>query len=167
MSSLCRNDLKKHLGYNPETGLFVRRIAKSNHPKAQVGMVAGRKTIAGYVSISINNVEYLAHRLAWLFIHGEMPNIGIDHKDLDKTNNRISNQRPATKSQTAVIRGLYSHNTSGIKGVGWHKAANKWRAHMGHVHLGLFSNKQDAVNARQKAELGMFGEFARPTEGLT
>jgi len=168
LSTLCVSELKDNLDYCSDTGLFTRRIAKSNHPKAQVGMVAGRKTTDGYITISINNVEYLAHRLAWLYVHGELPDTGIDHKDLDKANNRISNLRTANKSQNAGNCGIYSHNTSGVKGVGWHKSARKWRVHIGNSHIGLFTDMQDAIDARYKAEKEYFGEFARHSNaGLT
>lgn len=172
MSSLCVNELKENLDYNPDTGLFVRRIAKSNHPKAQVGQVAGWKTKNGYINISIGNKNYSAHRLAWLYVRGELPDTGVDHKDLDKTNNRISNLRLADKSQNACNTNLIDRNTSGTKGVSWHKASKKWRAFVSVdrkvKHLGLFENKQEAIFIRREAEKKYYGDFARSSnEGLT
>ena len=47
-------------------------------------------------------------------------------------------------------------NTSGIKGVCWHKRANKYMASIKfqgvNHYLGIFTNKQDAINARKEAE---------------
>lgn len=49
-----------------------------------------------------------------------------------------------------------SNNTSGTKGVTWNKRAKKWTAGLmlkkKYYHLGYFSTKQDAINARKEAE---------------
>ena len=55
---------------------------------------------------------------------------------------------------------LNSNNTSGIKGVYYVKSRNKWNASIGFrgktIHLGQFKNKEDAIEARKKAELKYF-----------
>lgn len=55
------------------------------------------------------------------------------------------------------------HNTSGVKGVIWDSARNKWRAQIGfkgrNYHLGRFSEKQEAISARKEAEKNIFGDF--------
>jgi hypothetical protein len=57
-----------------------------------------------------------------------------------------------------------SNNTSGCIGVVWHKYANKWMARITvnneDIYLGLFINKQDAINARIEAEKKYFKDFA-------
>lgn len=54
-------------------------------------------------------------------------------------------------------------NKSGIKGVHWDKKRNKWAAQItfkGKNHyLGRYDNKEDAREAREKAEKEMFGKF--------
>jgi len=160
INSLCVDELKRQLRYNQDTGTFTRLIANSNHPKAQIGMIAGCKTVAGYISISINNVEYMAHQLAWLYRYEEYAT-HIDHRDQDKSNNRIFNLRKSTKAQNAINSGLYSDNTSGYKGVGWHKKARKWRVTLGKNHLGLYSDLNEAITVRKKEELKVYGEFAQ------
>ena len=59
-------------------------------------------------------------------------------------------------------------NTSGIKGVYWHKKHKKWQANLQIngklIYLGLYLNKEDAINARKQAELKYFKEF-NYTEG--
>lgn len=54
-------------------------------------------------------------------------------------------------------------NTSGIKGVSWDKSRNKWLAQIEfkgkHYYLGRYANKEDAREAREKAEKEMFGKF--------
>lgn len=57
---------------------------------------------------------------------------------------------------TALKMKPSSLNTSGYKGVSYVKKEKKWKAYIYFKHknyyLGLFSNKQDAINARGKAE---------------
>lgn len=57
---------------------------------------------------------------------------------------------------TALTKRTPKNNTSGTKGVVWDKSNKKWRAQItfkGKKHnLGYFTNKQDAINARKKAE---------------
>lgn len=54
-------------------------------------------------------------------------------------------------------------NTSGIKGVSWDKSRNKWVAQIQfkgkNYYLGRYANKEDAREAREKAEKEMFGKF--------
>lgn len=60
---------------------------------------------------------------------------------------------------------LPKNNTSGIKGVTWDKAKNKWHAQIGfkgkNYHLGRYANKEDAIYARKEAEDHLFGEFLK------
>lgn len=54
-------------------------------------------------------------------------------------------------------------NKSGVVGVNWDKSRNKWQASIrfkGHKYnLGRFTNIQDAIDIRKKAEQEIFGEF--------
>ena len=51
---------------------------------------------------------------------------------------------------------LYSHNTSGVSGVHFAEASNKWKATIRYngrnIHLGYYASFEDAVNARIVAE---------------
>jgi len=156
LSSLCINKLKQHLGYNPDTGLFVRY---------STGDVAGHQNSDGYVYIRIFGKRYLAHRLAWFYVHGQWP-VEIDHKDTIKNHNWISNLRPSTRSQNMSNIGLPKHNSSGIKGVCWDKTNEKWLASIQvdkkFKNLGRFKDKGEAIKVRRKAEIQYFGEYARP-----
>jgi len=89
----------------------------------------------------------------------------VDHINLDTLDNRFSNLRYATRQQNASNRGLPKNNSTGIKGVGWHKASKKWRATITcgqkSFHIGLFENQTDAVIAYNDAAKRLHGEFAR------
>lgn len=65
--NLTAKRLRKVLDYNPETGKFVRRIARSNQ---RAGTETGCINTLGYVVIMVDYKLYLAHRLAWLYVYG-------------------------------------------------------------------------------------------------
>jgi|SRR5215471_5822314 len=79
-----------------------------------------------------------------------------DHKDRNTTNNQRENLRVVTKSINMHNRGIYNNNTSGVKGVNWHKRINRWTAYYSknkcRIHLGSFLTFEEAVAARRKAE---------------
>ncbi len=87
---------------------------------------------------------------------GERPaGTSIDRIDTNKgyhpDNCRWADQKTQTRN-----RRLCSRNTSGVKGVGWFKRDNKWRARLClndvDKHLGYFDKFEDAVAARKEAE---------------
>lgn len=89
----------------------------------------------------------------------------VDHRDGDGLNNRRENIRLATSLENQRNQRLRSDSTSGLKGVTWHKARNKWysqiRLRGKHIHLGVFDDKQLAALAYDNAARELFGEFAR------
>lgn len=94
----------------------------------------------------------------------------VDHINGDGLDNRRCNLRPATAATNARNVGLRSHNTSGYKGVTWHKAGRKWMAQLRvdgrQVYLGLFTDPAEAASAYDAAALEHFGEFARTNAEL-
>lgn len=87
----------------------------------------------------------------------------IDHINNNPRDNRKSNLRGCNTSENLRNFKISSNNTSGIKGVSFNKKANKWQAYIGvnmkNIHLGIYSNKLDAIKAREDAEIKYFGEF--------
>lgn len=95
----------------------------------------------------------------------------VDHIDRNTLNNTLSNLRVCSKQENNINRGISIVNTSGHKGVSWHKGAKKWRATLmldnKQVHLGFFSDLGDAVLARIEGARKYFGEFyAETAEGV-
>jgi hypothetical protein len=84
------------------------------------------------------------------------PEDQIDHINRIRTDNRISNLREVSHKQNHQNRSKSSHNTSGHSGVSWYKQKSRWRAQITHnqkdIHLGLFTNLEDAIAARKAAE---------------
>ena len=141
------------LDYDPATGEFYHRV---NHRRARFGAVAGHIRPDGYVVLSVDHRLYSAHRLAWLHVHGYLPENQIDHIDQDPSNNRIENLREVSQSCNLRNCGNRKDNKSGVKGVAWFKHYGKWRAHITvnkcQFSLGYYDDFDDAVCARLAAE---------------
>lgn len=94
----------------------------------------------------------------------EDPNIFIDHKDGNTLNNQKSNLRLCNQSQNLANQGKQRDNTSGYKGVSWHKNRKTWVGHVSHenkqVHVGVFDTAIEAAKAVDKKAIELFGEFA-------
>jgi hypothetical protein len=159
---ITQDELKKLLNYDTNTGIFTWKVKPSNNVK--IGSVAGTSHNCGYKIIRINKKQYLSHRLAWLYTYGEMPSNLIDHINGDRSDNKLENLRDCNIKQNAHNSIIPKNNTSGIKGVNWHKLANKWRAQIKlnnkNIHLGLFENLELAKIAIIKARNQYHGEFA-------
>lgn len=94
------------------------------------------------------------------------PNSIVDHADRNTLNNRMSNLRVATAQQNIINSSLAKNNTSGFVGVYIQKSKSKpYVAELvfnrQKVFRESFSNIDDAIIARLKAEIKYFGvEFA-------
>jgi len=88
----------------------------------------------------------------------------IDHIDHDGLNNQKYNLRSCNQAQNTANSRPYENNTSGLKGVCWHKIGKKWVSQIGFnnnlIYLGLFNDKNDAGRAYDKKAIELFGEFA-------
>lgn len=86
---ITADELREKLVYIPETGEFFRNWKTPNRNTGSLGC----KTSRGYLEIGVSGTRYLAHRLAWLYVHGTWPVEFIDHINRVKTDNRIANLR--------------------------------------------------------------------------
>ena len=155
-------ELVKELFDYHEDGYLVW---KKKRQGIHVGQLAGNvDPTIGYQRVKINGVRHFTHRLIFAYHHGYMPR-NIDHADRNKINNRIANLREASTAQNAWNASVPKTNTSGFKGVSWHKHQNKWIASIrlfGKLkYLGYFKTAEEAHEAYKKAAMELHGEFAR------
>lgn len=153
-------ELRKILDYDKDTGVFTRK--QSSH-RNYVGKRAGTLHHTGYRFIRLSGKVYAEHRLAWLYVHGEILGDVIDHIDGNKSNNKISNLRCATRSDNNCNALRRKDNSSGIKGINWHKVTNKWMCRVQHdgdrVILGYFNSIEEANEVLIEYRETVHGEF--------
>lgn len=166
MCVLTQELLKEFLKYYPETGIFIWNVQKGQRIKA--GDIAGTPQNRGSIVIKINGKQYLAHRLAWLYTHGEFPSRLIDHLDGDPSNNRLNNIRECTNSENLKNQSVSKRNTSGFKGVTFHKLSGKWQAgarlNGKRIHLGLYNTPEEASKVYNDFAKEHHGKFYRDTQ---
>jgi len=151
--SLSQERLKELLSYNPSTGIFIRvKDIKAN----KSGTIVGSLTRQGYLRMSIDNNPYLLHRLAFLYMDGYFPENDIDHINRDTLDNRWDNLRHVSHACNMRNSKVRNTNKSGVNGVAWHKAANKWcgsiMVNYKSIHLGISGSFCEVVKARWEAE---------------
>jgi AP2 domain/HNH endonuclease len=93
------------------------------------------------------------------------PKIHVDHVDGDGLNCTDENIRLATPEQNKHNQGKQKNNTSGYKGVSWHKQDKKWVCYLyskgKHLFLGLYDDPEEAARAYDKKAKELQGAFAR------
>lgn len=103
---LTAEAIRALLRYEPETGHFYWLLNRGSKIKA--GQRAGAVSSEGYCQISIYDRLYRAHRLVWLYVHGEWPSQTIDHIDGNRLNNRLDNLRDVSLKEN--MSGYRSRN---------------------------------------------------------
>lgn len=87
----------------------------------------------------------------------------VDHKNHKTNDNQKSNLRVIEHYKNITHSKEYSNNTSGRKGVYFDKSRNKWMAcitfNKKTTHLGRFDTFEEAVEAREKAEKEIHGDY--------
>lgn len=156
---ITHSDLVQILDYDLETGEFTW---KKQIGRGKPGVRAGADAHNGYRHICIKRRPYLAHRLAWFYVHGEWPHGEIDHINCQKSDNRISNLRLAARWQNMCNK-KQVRAACGVRGVYWHRKSGKWsaqiRVNSRRIHLGLFDDLNAAGDAYRAAAAQHFGEF--------
>jgi hypothetical protein len=146
---ITQQRIKQLFDYDQETGLFTRKITVNS--RAKEGTIAGTDNGKGYIKFWVDNKFYYGHRLAWLYVYGDLPSKGIDHIDNNPSNNKINNLRLANQSENMQNVNKFKTNTSGYKGVYWNKNYSKWTAQIWvnskRKFLGNFENIKDAYLA--------------------
>lgn len=169
--------LRQLLRYEPETGkLFWRErplsLFKSRRAcNAWNARNAGKEAFTGdcgqgYRRGEIFTQGYAAHRVIWVIVHGKEPEGLIDHINCKRSDNRLCNLREATLCENARNALLRADNTSGYKGVSWHRHCRRWCAQISvngrNRCLGYFETREEAALAYRRASVELHRQFGRP-----
>ena len=150
---ITQEQLKELLHYDPDTGVFTWKVRIAGN--ANIGDVAGYLNGNGYSAIKIHGKECKSHRLAWLYVYGELPPDQIDHINHIKGANWIANLRCVTGKENAKNLPMRKDNTSGVSGISWHKHKCKWcaniRVECKRISLGHYSDINAAIMTRYLA----------------
>jgi hypothetical protein len=153
--------LRDLLAYDPDTGIFTRRRDSFNNGAVRWkagSIVGGVSKHFGYVIIGIQDFHYRAHRLAWLYVHGEWPKGLIDHINEVRHDNRLSNLRVADQSGNMHnIRAAQKNSSTGLRGVSWFSRDRRWVAQLAvngkRLRLGYFLTADAARAAYVNAKI--------------
>lgn len=147
--------------YKPETGELLWRNCRI---KKLNGKQAGAVRQDGYLQVNVRGRLYFVHRIIFLLVTGEEP-IEVDHINGVRADNRWSNLRPVSRGENSLNKKLHKNNKSGVKGVFWSEANQKWRAvvKLGGrpVYAKMFKEFDDAAKAVAEARRSFHGEFSR------
>lgn len=167
MSQLTRDQILKIFDYHPEDGTIWWR---SDYGGKGITAQARAKPIGNdadrYYRVIIrhpitNTRTYLyIHRIIYFLETGVYPE-NIDHKSRNKHENQFRNLRACTEQENVCNRLRQSNNSSGRTGVYRDSTCDRWFARVKwngkHTHLGMFQNFDDAVRAREEAEIAIMG----------
>lgn len=143
-------------------GVLYWKVARCNRVK--IGQKAGAKAHDNRERVNVNGKLLLAHRIIFAMHHDYWPKY-VDHIDGNNANNKIENLRPTTVAQNQWNSKLRLTNKSGIKGVSFDSARNKWVAEViankKKYFLGRFNTIAEAEKTVKIARTQVHGEFAR------
>lgn len=152
---MTQKKLKEFLYYDKKTGVFSKD-----------GIKQGSKSEHGYIRIYINGKIYLAHRIAWLYVYGVMPE-QIDHINHNRADNRIKNLRNIAYAENSKNKTLSKNNKTGVSGIYFDKKRESFKVQIKsngkNIFFGRYKDFEKAVSVRNSAykELGF-----HPNHGL-
>lgn len=162
IEKITAEQIRNLFDYSVVTGVFYWRTNRKGHAKA--GDIAGTPTDKGYIVIKVNGKRLSAHRLAWLYVLGVLPDFEIDHINRNRACNGFWNLREATSSQNKSNTQRASRNSTGHRGVYYLARTNKFYAkvhlrgkqYMGPCRVTAEEAAADAIGLRAN----LHGEFA-------
>ena len=165
--------LRKLLDYDSETGVLTwkprplemfskgKLHAASTNRNRWNSAWAGKPALNslshyGYLVGGLNGKTVFAHRVAWKLAFNQEPE-QIDHINGIRTDNRVINMRSVSNLENSRNRRLHTKNKSGVNGVSWDEAENKWLAKITvrgkQIYLGRYVDIELAEAARKIADL--------------
>jgi hypothetical protein len=147
------DDIRDFFNYDPASGSFYSKVT---------GKYTKPSHSEGYHRVQFRGIRYYVHRLSYWWLTNEWPE-EVDHIDINPSNNKFKNLRPATPQQNSCNKSTYG--SSRYRGVCWYKRNQKWGVSLrpnGVFHyLGLFESELEAGLAYNYKAQELAGEFAR------
>lgn len=160
---ITQERLRSLLHYSPETGVFTRLRSRRGDAVGKVTGCVDKAT--GYVKIHIEGFLYLAHRLAWIYMHGDCEGMMVDHINMDRADNRIENLRLVNNSQNMHNRLATKASKTGYKGVyitpSTGRFTTKIKIGKKPVSLGTYATPELAYEAYKKAAAELLPDYCR------
>jgi len=143
--------------------LYWKKVMHQNK-QYLVGQEVGSIHKTGYRHVTWMGKIHKVHRLIFLLEHGYLPK-EIDHINGDRQDNRLENLRGVTRSENQFNKAMCSNNTSGFRGVNWHKHSKSWVVRVctkGKTKiLGYFKDLELAGLVADEARNLYHGKFAK------
>jgi hypothetical protein len=129
----------------------------------------------GYYNVTLykngKTKNMTVHKLvAVAFIPNPNDKTCVDHINNNKLDNNISNLRWCTYQENNQNRSMRNDNSSGVKGISWHKRDRKWIASIQvdgiKIHIGNYNTIEEASIARVQRARQTFGQYVNASEGI-
>lgn len=129
------------------------------------GKEAGCLDSTGYWKVRIGarpGIGLYAHRLVW-WMHHQTLSEQLDHRDRDRSNNRIENLREASRAENQRNRRRARNNQAGAKNVCWDEANKAWRVQVdaaGKTRTRYMQTREAAVEQARLLRQELHGAYA-------
>lgn len=160
--------LNELLSCDVNTGVFIWIKKASKYSHIKVGDIVGCLQPNKYKVLTVDGRKYYAHRLVWLYVHGEFPQGEqnfIDHVDGNPSNNCINNLHICSQAENTRNTKAHADSVTGFKGVTYHKVSGKYRAKIQNPltkkedSLGLYLTPEEASHVYQLKAIEYSGAF--------
>ena len=123
------------------------------------------KDVESYYAVRVINQDGKKHTLLMhRAVMNALPDQIVDHINHNTLDNRRSNLRIASPSESQHNKLRQRNNTSGFIGVDFFSKTGQWRARIVHhnveIHLGLFDTPKQAAQTRDRKAIELRGRFA-------
>lgn len=149
--------LKEHVHYDPLTGEMYNLKNRGN---IKAGKRLGTPASGGYMTINVCGTTLYFHRVAFAIHHGYWPEM-VDHKNGDRSDNRIENLRASNK----FFNARNAAPKYGRRFRGANKRENGWgvciRSERKQIYIGTFKSEIEAAYAYDLASLKHHGDHGR------